>query len=123
MDKEILNKFLIEIGTLLQQAKGFTVEQLPLVAQEILTYGLYTHLMDLFLAIVFVIGGIVMIKKIHNMLIKKDWYTDPPVLLYAVPICLIITGVFSIQYDIEKIFKIKYTPRLYLIEYVSKLAK
>lgn len=45
MDKEILNKFLTEMGDLLKTAKDFTVEQAPQVVKEVLKYNAVVDMM------------------------------------------------------------------------------
>ncbi len=39
MDKEVLNKFYDEMLALLNSAKGFALEQIPLIAKEILWFN------------------------------------------------------------------------------------
>ena len=55
MNNEILNKFLIEMGKTLEQTKDFAMEQMPLVAKEILVYKCYEHICNSCLIILAII--------------------------------------------------------------------
>src|SRR4051812_8154898 len=89
MDKEILNKFLTEMGHTLQQTKDFTLDQAPKVAKEILNYTLYEDLLLIFVGLIILFLGF----RVYKYCIRKDKqdpYSGWGISAIAVPCILLI---------------------------------
>lgn len=122
MDSTVLNKFLEQMGEMLKEAKDFSLEQLPIVAKEILQYNLAVDLSWLAFALVLLIATIVIHRKI-NAFVKDygsrgmdDWGG-----LYAIPGLLSIIVFIIVCNEGHDALKIWLAPRVYLLEYIAHL--
>ena len=127
--KTILNQFLSSLMEGLNKAGAFITEQLPLVLQEYITWGI-------------VKGMIVFIVGIAAMLSWKKWIYDPAKIRLAelrrkdsldamdVNMWIGVSGIVALTVLAVGIFcgllpatKAIFAPRVYLIEEISKLVK
>ena len=117
MDKEILNKFLVEMAELLKSAKDFTIEQAPQVAREVLHYRLASSLLAFAVGLAVFLCSILFFKHVQNMMKEdNDW---APMHILS---CSFLGGsaIFVLE-NLDSIIKISLAPRLFLIEYFASL--
>lgn len=131
--KALLNQFAIEmlnkVKTGIDLASTFLGEQLPLVAQEIIKWGLgkaifYTSMWAVLAIISFVfsfIGHRVQIKKRG----EKEWDWDKDGGAWAFLLCLVLGFILLIASFSQTyyIVKIAVAPRVYLIEQLIQMTK
>lgn len=123
MDSQVLNKFLTEMTDMLREAKDFSMQQIPIVAKEILSYNLMMNLIGVGLGALFVLVGIVLFIKINKTLqasneALNDWFG-----LYVIPFALGLIGSLIIHAYLPTALQIYLAPRVYLLEYMSHLLK
>lgn len=124
--KKIALEYLQKLLQGLEKGVDFAGEQIPLVLQEIVAYGRFYSTICIVAAVIVLIVGAFIYKKIWNYsedLVDGDKY----------PIRIIGGFVFSIAVGIpffglicnnfDKFAKSWVAPRLYLIEYLHELVK
>ena len=117
MKEELFNKLLGWVNTI----EDFTMEQLPLFVEEILTYrAIYHGIWASLLILVFGIAAYLLIK--YRPKRDEDGYFEPgelfvSILMWAGELILFLVSVAHIF----KFIMVLVAPRLYLIEYVSNL--
>lgn len=125
MDKDVTDKVSAILGFIqagVEKTSDFAVEQIPIVAKEILQYGFIHSIVCGLIALAI---GVVVMKLFLRFLawLKKegDLSDGAPFslfLLLPALVCLCIAYSFF-----DDAVKIKFAPRVYLIEYVSNLSK
>jgi hypothetical protein len=121
MDKSVLDKFMGEMLTLLQSAEKFTMEQLPLVAKEVLAYNMAMAIAGVLLGVVMATVGFLAIKRI----LKEDPELDSILNFFATLglAVLSLVGIIFVCTNVPTILQIHFAPRLYLIEYFAHLVQ
>ncbi len=117
MNNEILAKFLMAMGDVLKEAKDFSIEQLPIVAKEILSYSFAMSIVHLLVGLVF-LGAVIFIGNAVQKIIKKDSSWVP------LHIGTVMGGLLAIAILIDsstEILKIWLAPRVFLLEYIAHL--
>ena len=122
MKTEVIDKFMIEMLELLKSAKDFTLEQLPEVAKEVLTYNFYSSLFGFFIGLGFAYIAFKFFKSSKDHKDEDIWDIGKQLKLI---LGMVFTGIALITLidNGDNVIKIKLAPRLYLIEYVSHLVK
>lgn len=125
---EKLNVLLDWVGETTKSAQGFMLEQAPLVAQEIVAWTFWNGVTTSAACLVCAVALIVLVFKLKGTL-KKSWDDNNP--LVGIPlllacivsaICAPILLAQSVSYARWAI-KAEVSPRLVIIEYVSKAVK
>jgi hypothetical protein len=119
MDSEIVTKFLSSMADTLKEAKDFSLQQLPIVAKEILSYNMAKDIVWLIIAMLFLGGSLALIRPV-NEAVKKDLEYGPSWLL---PISMFIVGSTMLITNGLDVLKIWLAPRVYLLEYITYLLK
>jgi hypothetical protein len=120
MNSSLLEKFLVEMGKVLEQAKDFSMEQLPLSAKEILHYSIAIDCM--WLAFGLILLGIDYIAFIYiRNAINKDYENDGREAIYLAPLLLSIPGLIVTFTSVADLLKVVFAPRVYLLEYISHI--
>jgi len=100
-------KLIAAIGKTLTEAKELTIEQLPLVARELLVFNIITDFIGIFVLIAMISGLYYEYKKVIDEL---RFF----ILLIGVLLTLLLIGY------VDDIFKIILAPRLYLLDYIKR---
>ncbi|KKN72108.1 hypothetical protein LCGC14_0413940 [marine sediment metagenome] len=124
--QELVNSVGQKVLDWAEATESFTVEQAPLLAQEIVRYGILNNLLQLAF---FLIVPSIMISLSYRFGTSKDvWQTDPT----PKGIACIISGVFGCFFSViglvvcskdavPNLCKALVAPRLYIIEQISRL--
>ena len=109
MDKSVLDKFMGEMLTLLQSAEKFTMEQLPLVAKEVLAYNMAMAIAGVLLGVVMATVGFLAIKRI----LKEDPELDSILNFFATLglAVLSLVGIIFVCTNVPTILQIHETIR------------
>lgn len=120
---ETSNNILKELLSWLQSGKEFVAEQVPELVNEVINWGLCSHIVFL------VISGTIFLASLIILwwAIKRDFFTPCPdnvVFFIGLPnmLALVISLVVSC-YQIYVIVYISVAPRLYLLERLAKMVK
>ena len=110
-------KFLKET---LMQSKDFTLEQAPLVAQEIVLYGRVYYLLIVMISIILCFISMYLFKK--GVKIGEDEDKDGEVCLYIVgAICIMFGSVTGMVTHFHYMILSWTAPRLYIIEHLRNM--
>lgn len=112
---EKLLEFIEKTG---EQTVDFAREQVPLVIQEVLEWGFYSHLINAVGCLFIVIFLVIILKKTWKYL------DDSPIVIVwgaGVIICFALTC--AMFHSGTTCVKIKVAPRLYLIESLNELVR
>lgn len=110
--KDELLKQLIDI---IQNTKDFTIEQMPLVANEIVRYGIVDGVIGIVFSICLILACLYTLNKKY----KVDSYGDESGFVFfakIVSIIFLIISVFMIFLGSSQIIKAKIAPRLFIID-------
>lgn len=111
-----MNEVLLELSNVIKNTKDFALEQIPLVAQEILNYNTWCYSTGLGVSITILFFGIWLLffKSKKNPCLREQEVIG----LYG--LVLSIGGLVFVVINTLQLLKIVFTPRLYLIEYLVK---
>ena len=99
------------------QAKGFVLEQMPLVCQEYVQYEFIISLIPVVIGLVIILASSLLIKKCWSLSNCKDG----PIVIF--PILGIVIGCCFIGSNLETLIKSKTAPRVLILEKASELYK
>lgn len=119
MDKEVLNKFLVEMTEALRTG----IKQIPLVAQEILNYNMAITLLGVAVGIVLLVMAIVLAVKIYKTIQHDEHKLDNWFGLYAIPAALFVISMMQLFSYVPDALKIYLAPRAFLLEYIAHLVR
>ncbi len=108
-----LTDFLLET---MKQSKDFVLEKAPIVAQEMLTYGMYQAILE-------TIFGIALIYLVMWLGKRKQKVAEYDDANFGYAIMIIAASILSTVFILEGIsiaVKIKVAPSVYLIEKINK---
>ncbi len=118
MDEKILNEFAAEMLELLRDGSQFIGDQAPIVCREILSYNLW---LGLFVASLGVVIGVFGYWAFKQLMPKyKGWEEEPPYPHLVAGACFVVS-LLMCAYGIPTVFKILLAPRLYLLDYFTRL--
>lgn len=120
MDKELLAKFLTELGSTLKDTKDFSIEQLPLIAKEIITYNLAESIMGIVLCLGGVGLSVYFWKKIQKYLSDSNDDSSP---LFILPGVGALGCSIGVVVNLTNVIFIYFAPRVFLLEYVAHLLR
>jgi hypothetical protein len=122
MDSTVLNKFLEQMGEMLKEAKDFSLEQLPIVAKEILQYHLAVDLGWLGFALLLTLASLVVIFWFTRLIkaegprgMENYWG------MYLIPGLMNLISFIIFVNEGRDALMIWLAPRVYLLEYISRL--
>lgn len=118
-----INEILTYLLDAVKTAEAFTVEQVPLLAQEIITYGIASNTACVIAGSVALWVGMFLGKRgvAEN---KKPYHEqNEPVIILGIMggTGLALGGLCVIALSVGDLIKAIFAPRLYLIDYVSNL--
>ena len=113
--RDIVNQFLSEMLDGVKQAGAFVSEQLPLVLQEYITWGIVSSAVYLVIPTTFFIFS----KRVWKWAIKEA--DDSQGFSVAVAVVPSVIAVIMFIYNLLDIAKAIFAPRVYLIDELSKL--
>lgn len=118
-----LNERIIQVidssEELIKQGIDFTKEQAPLVVQEFLTWGYVSNLIVVIVCFCFMVLTLVGLWKCYKVFKKNEDNCIPTVLCFVLGFALVMMT-FQFAESGKTCLKIKYAPRVYLIEQVTK---
>ena len=118
MDGTTVDKFLTDMTEMLKNAKDFALEQLPIVAQEILKYNMAVSIVwSLVGATILAITSRFHIKTVIPAVTNDRDYAP----LYIFVIVGYIVGSLVFLLNLMEVLKITLAPRVYLLEYMASL--
>lgn len=125
-----LNKLMIEIIDQVKNTGDFVVEQMPDVISQLLVYQYYSNLFYLILGTVLMIISSTLFYKIKVLTEEcdKNNYDHDMVGLYVLigglsGIVFGAIGVVNFFSAVDPLLKLTFAPKIYLIEYASRLIK
>jgi len=122
-----MNEILDKLLQWLEAAEGFAVEQTPIVLQEILAWKMAENIIYVVIALIWLSAYAWHVHRCTEMS-SDDWEDATPRNIRFVTL-LIIGGVGGLIWFLELCFRlpnivqIYFAPRVFLIEYVSRLLK
>ncbi len=127
--KDQLSRFVENLNTAVERGAEFTMEQTPLVAQEMVAYGraYYTVLVTAS-ALAFAIGGILLYRHSHKWCkVLSDTQNSAEFAaafskLLVVVLMVPIAGGCAMA-NLDMCLKVWFAPRLYIIEEIARLLK
>jgi hypothetical protein len=124
--QEQLTAIVDQLQVAIQTTVDFTAEQLPILLQEILRWGLAKNIILLVISSTLLLLSIHLIKifsRIYREGKKKNSYSDDGAITLIFSSILAVVSTLFIVGNILTIAKILLAPRLYLLEYASSLLK
>ena len=121
-----LQKWSNEILAWVKGTGNLIEEQAPLVAQEIIRYGMVTEITSVILLAAYIVFFILAVKyiiKYHYEISQNEGVLCLSVICLVVGVLFLTCSVFSIWDHLQKLFQVFFAPRLYMIEYFSHLIK
>ncbi len=101
----------------LEATEGFVQEQAPLVVQEVIIFGRWEHSIQLVLAsMMLVIGVILIIRKAKDCFMAEPTRHDLAMLAY---VAVALMGVATL--NLKTTIQVWVAPRLYIIDYLKDL--
>lgn len=114
--KEELLKQLVEI---IQKTNDFTIEQMPLVAKEIIKYGFVSSLVFLIIDILLILGCFFMVRRSMKVFDNDDLKDSDELMCrikFITACILFIPLLIGIFYQTSDLIKVTTAPRLYIID-------
>ena len=109
-----------ELLSYVQSSHDFAVQQVPLVAQEIITWGIASNVV---VAVIALSVSVVFFKVAHAIYCAKDWDEVERIIgtgsFYCSSTMLFIFSIVTFYHAAQAYF----CPRLYIIEYLANLLK
>lgn len=124
MDEKLVNSALEKAMELFTATVDFTKEQVPLVVQEYLTYSLYSSSITFIYSFITVVASIIGVIWAYPRIQSKN--TDVFVTASIALVASIISGSIGVSNTMEnadKLLKIKFAPRIFLLEKASELTR
>ena len=126
---EISKDTAVELISWVKSAKSFVVEQVPLVCQEVITWGMVSSITGLCIGFVFLVAGftgtILLVKK-HNVWKEQydNWRECPTkaIITWTITVPSLIAGLIATLVNLYTLLFIICAPRLYLLEVLSNMA-
>jgi len=117
-NQQKLNDSLSSLLDWAKSAGDFVAGQVPLVAQEIIHFGIASYAFFCVLAVVGIVYGLWALPKVAKQ-------TDPYIelLLETSGLASVMFGVVALLRCGYMLLMVTFAPRLYLIEYLSNLVK
>lgn len=123
-----LNEVLDWAGAKAGAGEAFIEQQAPLIAREIVTCGRFVHTVPSFLLIIWAISALLISKRLGRWKTKLDgqnrWTEDQCIGMTlswgGVSAASLLFGIVWFSH-LSSLSKAWFAPRLYIIEYVSKL--
>ena len=105
-----------------EDAKGFVLEQAPLVAQEIVAWAFARSVFGIACGAVALVCGLLMVAVgVRHMMRHKDFEDSNPLLSMGGPIfggVLIMMAVGTLHSGVQSLIKVNTAPRLVVIDYI-----
>lgn len=124
---EKLNEILGKLLEWLEAAEGFTIDQAPLVLQEIITWKIAAAILALIICFCFVGFWAIFYWVNRGNLIETNDYGSEPTVYGGFAIGGGIASIFVLLFPglihTFELLQLYLAPRAYLIEYVSRLLK
>lgn len=122
MNKEILDKFVIEMTEVLKNAKDFGVAQMPDILKQILNYSFWFDVYILVLgALLFGIGFVGMVFAFVKL--KDTDYGERCMLIIFASVVASFVGLLMVFWTVPELFQIVIAPKVFLINYFVHLGK
>jgi hypothetical protein len=121
-----LDELMVQIINQVKNTGDFVIEQMPDVVQQILTYQYYSTLCFLIFGIVLLLISLFSFYKVRQL--DKKSLGNPDVIPYIIAFLMIgimsgLVGIFNVCDNIDPLIKLTFAPKIYLIEYASRLIK
>lgn len=132
MNEQLQQKLLEYLGVLetaVKQASDVGKEQIPLMAQELLSFYFYKELV---LILVWVLAFCVVarylcitVRSMKEAIHNKNWHddADPRVFFAAFALCIATFLLFVMTTHLVSLLKVWLAPRLFLLEYLRGMIK
>lgn len=124
-----LNKLMIEIIDQVKNTGNFVVEQMPDVISQLLTYQYYSNIFYFVFGILMLIVSFASFHQIKILAKKYDEKQMGDDIMPLIVICFMsgiicgIIGFCNCAFTIDPLLKLTFAPKIYLIEYASRLIK
>lgn len=119
MNKDVLNQFVTEMLTILQDAKAFAAAELPELFKEIVAYGVWSNGIYIAIGVVLLITGVICTRKALKL--KSHDEMDEQMAFAITALVSLVIGIVSVAANISSFIQATVAPRLYLIEYFKEL--
>jgi formate hydrogenlyase subunit 3/multisubunit Na+/H+ antiporter MnhD subunit len=121
-----LDELMVQIINQVKNTGDFVVEQMPDVVQQLLTYQYYSTVFYLIVGIVFLMVSFFSFYKVREL--DKKSVGNPDVIPYIIAFLMIgimsgLVGIVNVCENIDPLLKLTFAPKIYLIEYASRLIK
>lgn len=119
MDKQILDSFVTTMTNLLQSAKTFTMEQVPLVCKEVVHYSIAADVVYMIIGLMLFVSAW-LFSRLVNKLAKEEKDEGAYGMHMVSAIAVGIGSLFFVS-NLLDLLKATLAPRMYLIEYFAHL--
>lgn len=132
MNEQLQTKLTDVIGYLemgIKQTVDFTAEQTPLVIHELLTYSIITQCVKVLWSLIIIVIAYKCLRHFWKCL-KDDfaqkeaawceWYQGMCCVFAFIAFTTLFITTYNITYKADKLFKLYFAPRIYLLEYVKE---
>ena len=118
IDNDTVDQFLSSMAETLKNAKDFALEQLPIVAQEILKFNLAMAITWMVVGLIMIVISFIFQIRVVVPTVKEDIDYVP---MYIIPSLGYLAGGLLILLNVMSALKITLAPRVYLLEYMAQL--
>lgn len=125
----IIQQFSNELLEWVRSGKHFVAEQVPLLVQEIIRWGIAEHCIFLFISVLLIGAGLIAVRYWINNKVWVQQTLDNPltegrgIAVILAAILPTVFGIFAFFINCWCLAKILVAPRLFLIEYMSNIVK
>jgi len=127
--EELITYALSGLINTVEKGANFVAEQTPILAQEIILFGIISNAIRVIMGIILLIVAGICIRKIFYYINKSKEENDtqydnyfPHLLVYGViGVFSLLIGAVNAFSNIMQLIKASFAPRLYLLEVVQKL--
>lgn len=108
-------QLLTQLLNLLKDAKGFTYENAPIIAKEVLQYALFNNVLCILAEGLLFVGAVLAFKKASKI---RDSFDAAP--LFGCSTILAVVSAIMLFEASSSIYKVTQTPHLYLMDWTSE---
>lgn len=121
-----LDELMVQIINQVKNTGDFVVEQMPDVVQQLLTYQYYSTVCFLIFGIVLLFISCFSFYKMS--ILNRQSLRDPDIIPYVIAFLMIgiisaLIGIVNVCCNIDPLLKLTFAPKIYLIEYASRLIR
>jgi len=100
----------------LKRGGVFVEEQAPLIAQEMLAWGFWVHLLGLIMGVIATVGAPLVIWWMIAQGIKRDWDGEPVAAVTACSAVVFVIGLIAACHNGYMLLQVCIAPKVYLLD-------